>query len=451
METIRLVNTYGDVAYGKADNRVERRYTEGTSTDAYSSNRRGATGSAGGRSTGGGRSSSAATGSGGNSRTPGAYGPAVRAGGGKKVAPVKMTAPTKATVKSPTGRGKVDPAKALQAARVAAAETALKKMVGWSTANKSALLQYKVAKSGLATVLYVKGPQDRDFVLLPKTDTRWLATVAAAARAYAAEKGVKSPLPSTGTTGTTTGTTSNTTGTTSDTTGTTSDTTGTTSDTTGTSTPAWFTQPYLNEMLAVSGWKGPSYNMPGVTLEVKTITLDGVSAPAIGVTSSTGMVDVTPAMAEWTGYAANVIPSKAEDDQRKATGTPAPSTSGGGSSARVTSETTSSGYSVWSSESVPSSDGSTPTVSSGGGGSSMRVVEDAPAFAPSGEEAVAPEAVTLVSEEGATAEGEEGFLAKNKWYIAGGAVALLGGYAYMHRMNPTKYPLPDYLSKLVRG
>jgi hypothetical protein len=81
----------------------------------------------------------------------------------------------------------------------------------------------------------------------------------------------------------------------------------------------------------------------------------------------------------------------------------------------------------------------------------MRVVEDAPAFAPSGEAETAPEAVTLVSEEGATAEGEEGFLAKNKWYVAGGAVALLGGYAYMHRMNPTKYPLPDYLSKLVRG
>jgi hypothetical protein len=81
----------------------------------------------------------------------------------------------------------------------------------------------------------------------------------------------------------------------------------------------------------------------------------------------------------------------------------------------------------------------------------MRISEGVPAdFAPSGEEAVAPEAVTLVSEEVATAEGEEGFFAKNKWYVAGGAVALLGGYAYMHRMNPTKYPLPEYLSKLVR-
>jgi hypothetical protein len=59
--------------------------------------------------------------------------------------------------------------------------------------------------------------------------------------------------------------------------------------------------------------------------------------------------------------------------------------------------------------------------------------------------------VTLVSEDAAKAEeGEQGFFAKNKWYIAGGTVALLGGYAYMHRMNPTKYPLPDYLSKWVR-
>jgi hypothetical protein len=83
----------------------------------------------------------------------------------------------------------------------------------------------------------------------------------------------------------------------------------------------------------------------------------------------------------------------------------------------------------------------------------MRVVEDAPAgggFAPSGEASTAPEAVTLVSGDAVTAEGEEGFFAKNKWYIAGGTAALLGGYAYMHRMNPTKYPLPEYLSKFVR-
>ena len=89
----------------------------------------------------------------------------------------------------------------------------------------------------------------------------------------------------------------------------------------------------------------------------------------------------------------------------------------------------------------------------------MRVIENAPAetFTPSGEdfgdeeEGATSEAVTLVSDDSATAEGEQGFFAKNKWYVAGGAVALLGGYAYMHRMNPTKYPLPDYLSKLVRG
>jgi len=442
MDTLRLVNSYGDVAYGVSQPQRQQKVS-GTKGLTEGSGRQGS-----GRTQSAGRTQTP--------RTPGTYGPGIRTGG-TKVAPVKMTAPTKASPKA-TKPSKVDSSKAMQAARVAAAETALKKMVGWASRDTRALVQYKVEKRGLAAVLYVKGPQDSGFVLLPKTDTRWLATVAAAARAYGTEKGVKPPFTVAGSgTGTATGTTSDTTGTTSDTTGTTSDTPSGNSG--GASTPAWFTQPYLNEMLAVSGWKGPSFNMPGVTLEVKTITLDGVSAPAIVVSSASGRdtltaVDVTPAMAEWTGYAANVIPSKAEDDQRRATGTPAPSTSGGGSSARVTSETTSGDYSVWATEGVPSSDTSVPATTlpgTSGGGSSMRVVEDTPAFAPSGEAETAPEAVTLVSEEGATAEGEEGFLAKNKWYVAGGAVALLGGYAYMHRMNPTKYPLPDYLSKLVRG
>jgi hypothetical protein len=432
METIRLVNSYGDVVYGVASRQPQqKRNTTKGLTEGSGSQRAG------------------------HARTqdpyaPGTFGPNVSRD--RHLPQVKLSAPVKASVKPPVGKGKFDPKKAGQAlltSRVTAAENALKVMVGWSTANKNARIQYSVTKSGLTPVLYVKGPQDAGFVLLPKSDSRWLATVAAAAQAYATEKGVKSPLvtPSAATPATST---TNTTSTTSDTPSSASETPSGTSG--GTSTPSWFSKPYLNEMLAASGWKGPSFNMPGVTFEVKTITLDGASAPAIAVTSSTGTADVTPAMAEWAGYAANVIPSKAEDDQRKASGTPAPSTSGGGSSARVTSETTSGDYSIWASDSVPSSDSSAPaTKAPGSGGSSMRVVEDAPAtFAPSGEEATAPEAVTLVSGDAVTAEGEEGFFAKNKWYIAGGTVALLGGYAYMHRMNPTKYPLPDYLSKWVR-
>jgi hypothetical protein len=45
---------------------------------------------------------------------------------------------------------------------------------------------------------------------------------------------------------------------------------------------------------------------------------------------------------------------------------------------------------------------------------------------------------------------EEGFFAKYKWWIAGGSVGAAGAYAYLHRMDPSKYPLPEMLSKLVR-
>jgi hypothetical protein len=49
------------------------------------------------------------------------------------------------------------------------------------------------------------------------------------------------------------------------------------------------------------------------------------------------------------------------------------------------------------------------------------------------------------------AGAEAGFFAKYKWWIAGGSVGAVGVYAYLHRTNPSKYPLPQTLSKLVRG
>lgn len=430
METLRLVNSYGDVAYGKAQQQPLQQksgrtgLTEGSGAQGAG---RAAGGSAGGA----------------NSRTPGTYGPSVTG----------RTAPTT----SSTGRSA--PAKALtptESARIYAARKELAKMVGWSGTAASGI-SYKVTKalSGKPSLL-VQAKGTQGFRTVVDADTRaWLAVAEAALAAYRAKSvfrpsaGSGKPVaPSTSTTTTTTDTSAGAGA------GETSTDTGSGSSG-GASTPAWYSQPYLNEMLAISGWTGPSFNMPSVTLTVKSSTLDGVAAPVIGVASSTGAVDVTPIMAEWSAYASNVVASKAEDDQRKASGTPAPFTGGGGGSTRVTSDTSSSGYNIWSSDSVPSSESapaSTGPASSGGGGSSMRVVENepAPTFVPSTEAAPTSEAVTLVSEDIETQEGEQGFFAKNKWYVAGGAVALLGGYAYMHRMNPTKYPLPDYLSKLVR-
>ena len=413
METLRLVNSYGD-AYGKADNRVERRYTEGSSTDDYSSDRRGATGNAGGRSMGGGKSSTSAS-------------PKSSSGSGKTTAPGAF---------GPKVTSKAAPLTPGEAARIASARKELAKMVGWSGTASSGI-SYKVGKpfSGKPSLLVqAKGAQG--FRTVVDAGTRaWLAVAEAAIAAYKAKSVFRpsagsgkpvSPSTSTTTTDTSAGAGETPTDTGSGSSG-------------GASTPAWYSQPYLNEMLAISGWTGPSFNMPGVTLTVKSSTLDGVSAPAIGVTSSTGAVDVTPIMAEWAGYASNVVASKAEDDQRKASGTPAPSSGGSsGGSTRVTSDTSSGGYNIWGTDTVPSSEDGTSAPAA------------APAeFKPS-EEVVPSEAATLVSDDTTPAVGEESFLSKNKWYVAGGAVALLGGYAYMHRMNPSKYPLPDYLSKLVR-
>jgi hypothetical protein len=428
METLRLVNSYGDVAYGVASQKPLQKQS-GRKGLTEGSGAQGA-GRAGGSTGGGG------------TRVPGTYGPSVTG----------RTAPTTSSTGRPLPGNTAKALTPTESARIYAARKELAKMVGWAGTASSGI-SYKVTKalSG-KPALAVQAKGERVFRTIVDADTRaWLAVAEAAIAAYKAKSVFRpsagsgkpvSPSTSTTTTDTSAGTSE-----------TPTDTSGSSG---GASTPAWFSKPYLNEMSAVVGWTGPSYNMPGVTLAVKSTTLDGVAAPVISVTSTAGRdsqtaVDVTPAMAEWAGYASNVVASKAEDDQRKASGTPAPSSGGSsGGSIRVTSDTT-SGYNIWSSDGVPSSDSApAPASSGGGGGSSMRVVEDAPAFAPSGEDAVAPEAVTLVSEDVAVVDQEQGFFAKNKWYVAGGAVALLGGYAYMHRMNPTKYPLPDYLSKLVR-
>jgi hypothetical protein len=42
-----------------------------------------------------------------------------------------------------------------------------------------------------------------------------------------------------------------------------------------------------------------------------------------------------------------------------------------------------------------------------------------------------------------------GFLSKYKWWLVGGATAA-AIYAVLHRTNPSTYPLPAALSKLVR-
>lgn len=122
----------------------------------------------------------------------------------------------------------------------------------------------------------------------------------------------------------------------------------------------------------------------------------------------------------------------AADTSTPAADTGSGSGSGGGTMT-VTSETTSAGYDVW-----------------GGGSSLPPEAAQAQALVDAAEtptELVTEDTMT-VSEE-AEAPAEEGFFAKYKWWLAGG-VGAVGVYAYMHRMDPSKYPLPEAISKLVR-
>ena len=193
-----------------------------------------------------------------------------------------------------------------------------------------------------------------------------------------------------------------------------------------TQAPSWATAIYLAEMTALVGATIPSNIYPGVSFTIKTVALDGVDAPVISVTPAGGSAtDVAPNMSQWTDTASQVLAAKYAMDA----GTPAPT--GGSGTVVVTSETTSPGYDIVTSETVPSSD--------------EALAEQAVATV----DAAVAGGATTVSTTTAAATGDEGFFAKYKWWIAGGVV-LAGGYAYMHKQNAAKYPLPDFLSKMVK-
>lgn len=98
------------------------------------------------------------------------------------------------------------------------------------------------------------------------------------------------------------------------------------------------------------------------------------------------------------------------------------------------------------------------TVTSMPTGSEGSVWTEGGAQYPTGEASTLPatptELVTsdaqTVSAAPAASTGVAGFLSTYKWWIVGG-IGGMGVYAYLHRTNPTTFPLPGAISKWVRG
>lgn len=197
----------------------------------------------------------------------------------------------------------------------------------------------------------------------------------------------------------------------------------------GSTAPSWTTTTYVNDILAISGWTGPSNYYPGVTYMVGTTTLDGLTAPVIATTTSGGApAQSLPTSADWLNVASLVLAAKQAADAGIA-----PPTTGGGTITVTNMPTGGGGYDIW------------------GGGSSLPP-ESAQALvdaAATPTELVTEDVDEMTVSEDVEAPAEEGFFAKYKWWLAGG-VGAVGVYAYMHRMDPSKYPLPEAISKLVR-
>ena len=199
--------------------------------------------------------------------------------------------------------------------------------------------------------------------------------------------------------------------------------------------PSWTTAIYLNEMLALAGNRIPSNYYKGLVYTVATTTLDGFTAPAISVTVEGGSpTQVLPTSAEWTNTASLTLAAKQAADAGIA-----PPTTGGGT-ITVTSTPTGGEGSVWTDGSA-----SYPTGEASSLSAQAQATVDA-AATPT--ELITDDEMTVSAD---ITTSEEGFFAKYKWWIAGGSVGAAGVYAYLHRMDPSKYPLPEMLSKLVRG
>lgn len=227
-----------------------------------------------------------------------------------------------------------------------------------------------------------------------------------------------------------------------------------------------------------------------------SVAVSGVLYPTVTVTPYTWSGDTRlvgtpvqydPTSADWSAVAFKALTAfKAYNDDiraRNATASAlsADTTTGGSANVAVPVVTTPAPADILS---TPSSGGSTPTTTSSGGSGTMRVTEDTSTsdYTPASEgfvlptsdaEVISMSATALASEaqaitDDAIMEGDmlpaevttvslseaepapqESFLSKYKWWLVSGATAA-AIYAVLHRTNPSAYPLPAALSKLVR-
>lgn len=199
--------------------------------------------------------------------------------------------------------------------------------------------------------------------------------------------------------------------------------------------PSWMSAPYIDTILSMKGWTGPSNYYPGIVYTVVTGMVDGYEAPLISVMRNGALFDqVTPNKPGWINTASLVIAAKTAADTGITTNAPS-------GTITVTSEPTGTSPSVWT-----DSSGSYPT----GEASTLEEQAQATVDAAMTPTELVTEGDAMTVSNDVAAAGSEGFFSKYKWWIAGG-VGAAGAYVYLHRTNPGKYPLPDALSKLVRG
>jgi hypothetical protein len=220
---------------------------------------------------------------------------------------------------------------------------------------------------------------------------------------------------------------------------------------------------------------GMSFSWKDVAYEFGSVAVGGTLYPTITVMPYTLSGDVRvagtpvkydPTSADWSSVAYQALSAfKAYTDdiasrnanatvQSATTGTSAdvavpvtPSTTtadAGAGKLTVTSEATGEGYTLTDTSmyTPPSQTEDAETIRL----SETTLATDAQQVV---DEALSPaEGATTVSSDVVAASGET-FLSKYKWWLAAGGVAA-AGYVLLHRSNPSTYPLPAALSKLVR-
>lgn len=223
---------------------------------------------------------------------------------------------------------------------------------------------------------------------------------------------------------------------------------------------------------------GVSFRLNGVEYSIGSVAISGVLYPTVTVTPYEFSGDVVikgtpvlydPTSADWSAVAFKALTAfKAYNDDIAARNanapaqsaptpgtsadvavlvTPAPAPAGsGGSTIRVTEDTSTSDYTPASEGFVlPTSDAEVISMSATALASEAQAITDDALM--EGDMLPADRNTVSLSEAGPTQQG--GFLAKYKWWFVSGATAA-AIYAVLHRTNPSTYPLPAALSKLVR-